>query len=462
MRRTLIWILTLLAAGSAAAEVPPLQVSIGEMVEGIACASDPTQTYTLFIPSAFTSDRRWPVLLVFDPRGRSLLAAELFREAAEAYGWIIVSSDNTRSDGPWEPNLVAIQALWPEIHSRLPTDFDRIYAAGFSGGVAVATLLARSTGEIAGIIGCGGRFFENQFEDSKVPVFSTAGNTDFNFLEMHHLDEVMAERGNPHRLVIFEGPHAWMPPSVAREAVEWMELLAMQRGARDRDPNLVESLYAADLAKAQSRAADGQAVVAVRRLREMGSTYTGLHDTSEAKAAADRIKAGDDYRLQLKRAKRARDFYTRCQERRDTEITLLRNSDVPRPTRQLAGNLHIRDLTRMARQPDEEGVAAQRCLNSLYSALSFYLPLDDLPKQRYAQVAASYELATMIRDDNVVVWYNLACVRALLGQKNDAVEALAKALELGFDNFELLNTDPDLDPLRSRDDFKVLLAATSG
>ena len=87
-----------------AADSPPLQIAVGEMVEGISCASDPSQTYTLYLPPGFTNDRRWPVLLVFDPRGRSVLAAELFREAADTYGWILVSSDNTRYDGPMEPN----------------------------------------------------------------------------------------------------------------------------------------------------------------------------------------------------------------------------------------------------------------------------------------------------------------------------------------------------------------------
>ena len=458
MRPFLICLVVFCASGFATAEIEPLQVSIGEMVEGIACQSDPTQTYTLYIPSTYTSGRRLPVLLVFDPRGRSLLAAELFRDAAETFGWIIVSSDNTRSDTTWEPNLVAIQALWPEVHSRIPADFQRIYATGFSGGVAVATLLARTTGEIAGIIGCGGLYLDNQFDDSKLPFFSTAGNTDFNFSEMHRLDEFLAEQGNPHRLVIFDGPHTWMSPEVAREAVEWMELIAMRQGTRDRDQELIDTLYSADLERALTVAADGHEFVAARRLREMERTYSGLHDSSEAKVAADRIETGDEYRVQLKRAKRARGFEDKCLQRRNTELTLLRNSDVPRPTRQLAGNLHIKDLERAAGKPGDEGLAAQRCLNSLYSALSFYLPLGDLPQGRYAQVATSYELSLMIRDDNAVVWYNLACVRAHLGQKSDAVRALAGALEHGFNRYELLETDTDLDPLRKRDDFKALMA----
>jgi predicted esterase len=400
-----------------------------------------------------------PLLLVFDPRGRSLLAAELFRDAAETYGWIIVSSDNTRSDGPWEPNLAAVQALWPEVHSRIPTDFNRIYATGFSGGVAVATVLARSTGEVAGIIGCGGLNVSNQVDDSKLPFFLTAGNTDFNFGQMHGLDEFLAEQGNPHRLVIFDGPHTWMPPALAREGIEWMELIAMRQGTRDRDQELIDELWSADLERTQRVAADGHALVAARRYREMERTFSGLHDTSVATKAAGRVEASDEHRIQLKEAKKARGYEAKCQERRSVELSLLRNSDVPPPVAQLAGNLHIRDLERTSRKPGEEGLAAERCLNRLYTALSFYLPLDDLPQGRYAQVATSYELSLMIRDDNAVVWYNLACVRAQLGQKSDAVEALANAFEHGFNRYELLETDTDLDPLRKRDDFKALLAS---
>jgi predicted esterase len=461
MPRILLCVLLVLTTGPGIAEIPPLEVTIGDMVESISCASDPSQSYTLYLPSSYTSGARLPVLLVFDPRGRSLLAAELFRDAAEVYGWIIVSSDNTRSDGPWEPNVVALQALWPEIHARLPADFDRIYAAGFSGGAAVATLLAKTTGEVAGILACGGRFFENQLEDTGTPVFSTAGDTDFNFLEMHRLDEFLAKKGNPHRLVIFEGAHIWMPPAVAREAIEWFELLAMRRGVRDRDQALVDSLYAADLARARELEEGGRFAAAMRRLREMELTYAGLRDTLELEREAESIESTDEYQRQRKRAKKARGFQEKCEERRAAELTLLRNSDVPPPTRQLAANLQIGELKRISRKPGEEGMAAQRCLASLYSATSFYLPLGDLPQGRYAQVASSYELSLEIRDDNPVVWYNLACVRAQLGQKKAAVEALSNALDNGFNRYELLETDTDLDPLRKRNDFKELMASAA-
>lgn len=53
----------------------------------------------------------------------------------------------------------------------------------------------------------------------------------------------------------------------------------------------------------------------------------------------------------------------------------------------------------------------------------------------------------------------IACARARLGHEDSAMEALEEALDLGFDRFfDLLATDPDLDPLRDRDDFRAAVS----
>jgi hypothetical protein len=462
MRKLAVFLFAVSIAGPVASQVTPLHVPIGQMVEGIACASDATQTYTLYLPSTYTGGHRYPVLLVFDPRGRSVLAAELFRDAADTYGWIIVSSDNTRSDGPWEPNLRAIQALWPEIHIRIPIDDQRIYATGFSGGAAVAAFLARTTGGVAGILACGGRGLEDQLEGGNTAVFATAGDTDFNYVEMYRLDEFLAATGSPRKLVIFEGNHSWMPSLVAREAIEWFELLALKHGEFGRPPELVDSLYAADLAKARNLASEGHHVDAVRRLREMERTYDGLHDTSTANEIADGLEAGDSYRIERKELTRAVGYEESCIARWSSELASFRNTEVPPPTRRIVGNLRLEDLKKRSAKPGTEGLAARRCLNSLYAQLSFYLPREDIPGQRYAHAATAYELSLEIRDDNPIVWYNLACARSQLRQKSAAVEALSRSIELGFSNSELLATDTDLDPLRKRKDFQRLIGELDG
>jgi hypothetical protein len=53
--------------------------------------------------------------------------------------------------------------------------------------------------------------------------------------------------------------------------------------------------------------------------------------------------------------------------------------------------------------------------------------------------------------------YNLACVRAQLGDGEAAVEALERAAAAGFGDFALLGRDPDLDPVRGLPRYKALI-----
>src|SRR5262249_39121269 len=55
--------------------------------------------------------------------------------------------------------------------------------------------------------------------------------------------------------------------------------------------------------------------------------------------------------------------------------------------------------------------------------------------------------------------YNVACSLALAGEKEDALAALQKALDTGFDQEALLFSDTDLDNLRTDPGFKKLLGA---
>ena len=248
---------------------PPGTLPLGQLVEGMRCASDPSQSYTLYLPRAYTAARRWPALLVFDPRGRSVLAAELFRAAAEAHGFILVSSNDTRSDGPMEVNTKALQALWPEVHLRYASDPRRIYAAGFSGGGMLAYELGRRTGGLAGVIASGARWEDAHFKQRiAFPSFGAAGDTDFNYASMRAVHARLHEWGTPEWLVIFEGRHQWLPAELASEAVAWLELLAMKSGLRPEDRDFAAARLAETLARARALEAQGRWLDALRRVGE--------------------------------------------------------------------------------------------------------------------------------------------------------------------------------------------------
>ena len=55
-------------------------------------------------------------------------------------------------------------------------------------------------------------------------------------------------------------------------------------------------------------------------------------------------------------------------------------------------------------------------------------------------------------------WYNLACANSRLGETDEAIENLAKAVDLGFDSMAFMERDPDIEALHGRKEFKKILA----
>jgi hypothetical protein len=88
---------TLLSGGITAQQ--PRTFPIGTLVEHVQSASNPTQQFALYLPKGFESTRPTPILFLLDPRGRAPVPARLFQAAADRFGYILISSYNTSSDG---------------------------------------------------------------------------------------------------------------------------------------------------------------------------------------------------------------------------------------------------------------------------------------------------------------------------------------------------------------------------
>lgn len=59
-----------------------------------------------------------------------------------------------------------------------------------------------------------------------------------------------------------------------------------------------------------------------------------------------------------------------------------------------------------------------------------------------------------------LIWYNLGCSLALVGRKEEAFDALGRAIELGYADVNWMLKDDDLASLRSDPRFKALVKET--
>src|SRR3954466_3153459 len=62
-----------------------------------------------------------------------------------------------------------------------------------------------------------------------------------------------------------------------------------------------------------------------------------------------------------------------------------------------------------------------------------------------------------LQPDNATAHYNLACSLVLSKRKGDALFALKRAIALGYRDFDWMQQDPDLEPLKTHPDFRALL-----
>lgn len=451
---------TTLAAALAAQ--PAAEPLVGRLVEGLRCESDPSQTYTLYLPKAYAAGRRWPLLLVFDPRGRSRLAAELFREAAEAYGWILVSSNDTRSDGPMEPNLKALQALWPEAHLRYASDPRRIYAAGFSGGGMLAWELGRRTSGLAGVVASGARFEDAQFRQRLgFPSFGAAGDTDFNYAPMRAVHARLREWGTPERLVVFEGSHEWMPAEVAGEAIAWLELSAMKGGLRPRDDAFAAARLAEDLARGRALEAQGRVLEAQRRYEGAVAAFEGLADVAEARRGAERVAALPATKA-ARRDEERWDKYEELMRRRLEEAFASLVASEPSPLAAFRAAVRLDELVERSQAAGYEGVVGRRLRQSLGVRAGFYMARELLARKDHVRALEALSVATEATPERPLYWYNLGCVHARLGQRRQALDALEQAVARGFADRTGMAADEDLASLRGDDRFERLVQTAAG
>ncbi|TFG55175.1 MAG: hypothetical protein E4H35_06315 [Candidatus Aminicenantes bacterium] len=452
----------LLFVGPAAAQ----EIVKGKLIEKVACLEEPSQSYALYLPSAFDPGRKWPILFLFDPGARGAAAVEAFRAAAETYGWVLAGSNNS-TNGPMRESATAAWAVWVDALQRLPFDERRVYASGFSGGARVASVFPQVIGRaIAGVVGCGAGLSAGikTRELKAAAYFGLTGLADFNYGEMKNLDVAFDPSGVPHRFLFFEGVHAWPDQTSCARAVGWMEVMAMKGGLRPKDEKLAEAVVGRDLEEARSLEDAGRIFWAVDRLEAAGSLAAGLVEIPGLATRIEGLKArkenGQFLSAEKKRDKRADEFRSRLggafgMVEEDeagggtAAYAVLKEMGIAFLKKEAKNEKTLEDRSLASRLLFEFSFAAQARANDLFQK-------DDL-----ARAAAYFDLAIAACEEGLhrekYLYFNRACVAAKTRDKKRALEFLSAAVDKGLTDIDLLETTRELDPIRNTGRFREIV-----
>jgi predicted esterase len=401
------------------------------------------------------NNRRWPLLFVFDPGARAARATEQFQAAAERFGWVIAASEDSRN-GPWSANERAITAMWPALMNGYAIDPARVYTAGHSGGASMAWVVAKETGQVAGVIGSG-QPMPGQESDRPITFawFGTAGYDDFNFLEVKGIDRRMERLGRPHRMELFQGGHQWPPVELADAALGWLELVAMKDGRRPRDASLASSVLSSDMKRARTVEERGVVTDARRSYAAIVETYATLADVSEARTQLAAIDA--DGRLKGQRRTEDRSDDRERERAAGIEQMLVRLAgEEPTSADRLRSMVGFDSMLKASRGDSYEAGSARRSMELLFmQASSLRRELEG--KRDYGRAATALDLATGVHPERAALWIELAADRALSGQKGPAIAALQQAIEKGYSDGPALRSDERFERLRGTPAFDNLV-----
>jgi hypothetical protein len=442
----------------------------GEIVERVECQGFAGQTYALYLPKAYAPTRHWPVIYAFDARENGRGIAELHRAAAERHGWIVVSSNNARSDDRvGNPNVDVMKAMWEDSHARFAIDPRRVYATGYSGGARSAVVLAVvRAGEVAGVIGHGGGYpfglppTKPADPAHSFAFYGLAGRRDFNFLELLDLDRRLGELGLSHHFQSFDAPHVWADAAEIELAFRFFEVRA--RAGTPEAKAAVDDAAPAFVARAEESIALGDRSEGLRILemlaREFGPSATAEQRADwEARAAALRssapmiAEAATVARLQRDEAQR--------EERAKRTLGELLGMDPG--TADVAATARKLEIDRLRSQADRSPdrllrESAARTLASLQGQTGFYMSRELLARGDATRAALLLELSTRVHPDWGWNWAGWAAALAKAGRGREAVAALKRAVELGPVTRDEVAVDPDFAGLRERRDFQAWLA----
>jgi predicted esterase len=455
-----------LARQNAAPAPATQELQTGIVLVKVTSASQPEQSYALYLPSHYIREKRWPIVYAFDPGARGRMPVELMKDAAERYGYIVVGSNNSHN-GAWKPEADAAQAMFQDTHARLSIDNKRIYFAGFSGGARLASTLAQRCNCAAGVLLNGAGFSPSAppAPGATFSVFAVVGTLDFNYPEVLDLDATLGSLHYAHSLRRFDGSHQWAPADVMDEALAWFRLISMKEDREERDMVFVKAQAAEVEKRAKALELAGDPYGTWKEYRQGADTFDGLGEAPVFRERAVAMEKEKAVRDGAKREQQDIEEQSRLSADIYSGFAALRQdapnrADIRNQVEQQISELRSR--AEREKNPQKLRIVKRALAGILVEAME--AGQERLEAKDLSHARVYFELAVEADPDSVGALGQVAVTHALDGDRKGTLEALRLTKEKGKDPAAFsawVNEEPAFARFRDIPEFHALLASTS-
>jgi pimeloyl-ACP methyl ester carboxylesterase len=419
------------------------QFPAGKIIDSVPCRADAAQSYALYIPAKRVK-AALPAVYFFDSHGAGSLPLRKYRALADAYGFILIGSNNSKNGNDWSTTEMIWRRLSEDTRQRLKIDGARVYTAGFSGGAKVASFVAIQHPEIKGVVANGAGLPDGvSAGDFAFSMTTIAGEGDMNMTDLVALDGELDKTRTRHRILFFDGKHEWAPENTMRTAFTAWQLDAMEAKLIPRDEPFINGWMAKNRQQEETYERENKLIRAWETCRLAIHLLQGLNDAAWFKQKAASLEANAVYR---KQREQEQSLLVTEQNTKADYVQHFQTGDKAYWTRTIDG------LRANAVANSSEGAMYQRLI--AYLSLAFYSISNQLIQAGQNEAARHFsDLYKMDDPTNSEAWYFSAILDAREGNVRAAERDLQTAVRYGFN---------DRRRLRQQTEFKQMKIDFSG
>ncbi len=422
----------------------PDSLEAGKIIDTVTCKSDSTQSYALYIPVK-GNERALPIIYFFDPHADGSLPVNKYKSLADAYGFILIGSNNSKNGNDWSTSENSWRHLFEDTQNRLKVNGNRIYTCGFSGGAKMASYVALNNPGVKGVIANGAGLPDGTpAGDFNFSFTAIAGEGDMNLTNLVAINNDLDNSRTRHRIILFDGKHEWAPENSMSVAFAGLQFDAMQKALIPKDEPFINQYVAKSKKRLVSYYKANQLIKAWQECKLSISFLDGL--------------SGEAGWFKQKAASLA--GYSLYQEQRQAQENLLvkeQNTKAEYMQHFEQADMHywvktISDLRTGANAKTAESGMQQRLL--AYLSLAFYSLSNHLINNNENIEASHFvELYKMADPVNSEAWYFSAILHARDSNAQAAEKDLLKASEYGFKDQSRMIQQPEFKKLSAQMNF---------
>ncbi|WP_190809407.1 alpha/beta hydrolase [Flagellimonas sp. S3867] len=246
----------------------------GAILQALPVNDSVSDTFSLYLPTNFTTEKQWPLLLVFDMDGKEKQTLSMFLNAAEEEGYVLAAPKLADSLS-LSDNMLITGRTFHRVLDILPIGKSRVYAAGAGSGGRFANLVPLFVKEVKGALSVGASIANVELLSPKRPFhfIGISNKNNYNYTSMRAMKRVLDRFRFPNQLLLYRQSKDWPEAGYLSKALQYFTLAAMRKRVIPTDSAFVNKVYADDLKKVNELKSLKKFLLAEQHMVEMMSIY---------------------------------------------------------------------------------------------------------------------------------------------------------------------------------------------